>query len=345
MGAGPDIAVIVNDFGRRRFLRSAVRSVLGQTLPRDRFEIAVTKSYRDEALDGELADARATVLFDTDPCVGARLGRAIVRTSAPILAFLDDDDEFEPGRLARIVDVLDRYPGVGFYRNRVAVVDGAGRPVPADAQGPLERAPELDRTGPLLVPGTDTARLFALARGTYATFNSSSMAIRREILGGDIGEWFLRSHLPDHFSFLAAALAGRDVFLDDQRLTRYRRYGANTSNQARWLGAAESSYADMAVMAARHGGGELGPWFEELAVHYGRMFRGSSLVERVAGDGGRREIAWRTGDYLRFLGAHPRERAWTLDTWAAGAYGLAYVGAPGLAKRIARARLAARAPR
>ena len=65
----------------------------------------------------------------------------------------------------------------------------------------------------------------------------------------------------------------------------------------------------------------------------------TSVAVRLGPSAARREIAARTGDYLRYLGRHPQERRLTLDTWAAGAYGLGYALAPGAVHRLAGARL------
>ncbi len=343
MAAEPQVAVIVGDYSRRRYLRHALDSLAAQTLPRDRFEVIVTKNYVDPELDGDLDREGIVTLLDDEPRIGVWLGRAIARSTAPILTFLDDDDEFEPERLDRLVEVFGRLPDLGFYRNRLRVIDEQGRPVPPQIWGSGAQDPALDASGPVHLEAGRSRQLFELGtRGTNAAFNSSTMAIRRELLSGEVGEAFARTQLPDHFFFLAAALSPLGTFLDDRRLTRYRRYPGNVSDTVGWLASAESSYGDMAAIAARRGRTDLAAWLDGLSVHYGRMFRGSDLVRRIAGGADRSEISRRTAEYFRYLGNHPRERAWTLDTWAAGAYGIAYVGFPRLARRLVRSRLRAR---
>lgn len=343
MGPKPDIAVVVGDYSRRRFVRSALRSLAAQTLPRERFEVVVTKNWRDPDLDRELADSGTTVLFDDEPRIGRWLRHAVDASRAPIVTFLDDDDEFEPERLARIVEVFGRYPDLGFYRNRVSVIDREGRLLPPDAWRPLERDAAFDRLGPVYVPVGEKDRLLALAtRQTHATFNTSTMALSRALLDGDLGESFEATQLEDQYLFLVGVLAPRAVFLDDRRLTRFRFYPGNVSRRVRWLGHAERSYGDMAAVAHRHGREDFADWLAAQSVHYGRMFRGSTLVQGVAERADRREVAHRTGDYLRFLGLHPEEREPFVDTWAAAAYGLAYLAVPGPTARFALRRLRAR---
>ena len=343
MAPSPEIAVIVGDYSRRRYLGGALRSLADQTLARERFEIIVTKNYQDVELDRVLAASGTTVLFDEEPRIGRWLRRAVNASRAPLVTFLDDDDEFEPERLARIIEVFRRHSDLGFYRNRVTVIDADGRRVPPDRWDPLMTDADLDAVGALYLAANDRHKLFELTtQRAHASFNSSTMALRRELLAGELGDAFERTQLPDHFLLLSAVLAERALFLDDRRLTRYRLHPGNVSTSVPWLRAAAGSYRGMADLAARFRCPEFAHWLYDLSAHFGRMSLGSQLVLRVATGAGRREIGEKTFEYLRYLGGLPRERAWTLDTWAAGLYGAAYLGWPSLVRRFARARLGAR---
>ena len=343
MAGPPEIAVVVGDYSRRRYLPFAIASLGAQTLSRERFEIVVTKNWRDPEVDRSLAALRATVLFDEEPRIGRWLRHAVNACRAPIITFLDDDDEFEPERLERILEVFAKHPDLGFYRNRVRVIDREGRPIPFERWREHERDEAFDHLGPLYFSPRAKDRLLEVAtRTTHATFNTSSMALRRELLDGDLGDGFEATQLEDLYLFLTGVLAPGGVYLDDRRLTRFRFYPGNVSRMVRWLGYAEWSYRDMAAVAARHGRPDFATWLADQSVHYGRMYRGSELVERVAARGGRREVAQRTAEYLRLLGRHPKERAWTVDTWAAALYGVAYVGLSGPVARFAQRRRIAR---
>jgi glycosyltransferase involved in cell wall biosynthesis len=344
VGANAEIAVVVHAYARREFLTSALRSVAAQSLPRDRFELVVTKSFDDPALDREIARLGAVALHDEDRWNSRCLRRAIRETRAPIVTFLDDDDEFEPNRLERVLAAMRTHQDVGFYRNRVRVIDAEGRPVPVERWRSHERDAALDTRGPIYLPPEgkgDALRL--LTQTTTATFNSSSMAIRRELLDGDVGDGLAEARLnADLFFLLAGVLAPRGIYLDDQRLTRYRFYSGNITRKTSWLADAAASHRAMSVLAARHGRADFADWLVGLSVHYERMFRGGALVEKVAAGADRSEVARLAEEYIRFLGDHGPERALTLDVWAAGAYGAAYLLAPRTAGRVARARLAAR---
>lgn len=343
MAPGPEISVIVGAYSRRTYLLGAIRSIEAQTLPPERYELVVTKNFRDPAIDLALERAGATVVFDDEPRLGRWLRRAVDRSTAPIVTFLNDDDEYEPERLREIVELWGRRPELGFYRNRVRVIDGDGRPVPPERWRRHELDAEFDRSGPVYLPPGHRKGLLELASvRANPTFNSSTMAIRRELLAGDVGEAYERTSADDQFLFVAGALAPYGLYLDDRRLTRFRFTGASLTHTVRWLGEAADSYGELADLARRLGREEFAPWLGSLAVHYGRMYRGSRLVERIRGRAPRREIAGRAAEYLRYLGEHPEERRLDLDTWAAVAYGLAYAGAPSLVRQIANERPTAR---
>ncbi len=160
-----------------------------------------------------------------------------------------------PSRLERVLEAFRQHPDIGFYRNRVNVIDAAGRPIPPDRWRVHEHDVGLDASGPVHVPPDGKADLLTLGtRTTTSTFNSGTMAIRRELLDGDVGDAFDEARISaDTFLFLAAALSPHGLFLDDRRLTRFRFYGGNTTRETFWLGLTADSLASMSGLAARHG--------------------------------------------------------------------------------------------
>jgi glycosyltransferase involved in cell wall biosynthesis len=343
MPTSPDISVIVGAYSREKYLRLAVRSLLAQTIPRERFEIVVVKNFRSPEADRELVEAGAIVLFDEERQIGRWLRHAIRASHAPIVTFCDDDDEFEPDRLERVLEVFRQHPDLGYYRNRVRVIDLEGRPIPEDRWRFYEKDPAFDALGPVYRPRDGKPDLVDLAtKRTRATFGTSSMALRRELLEGELGDAFERTQLEDLFLFLIGALSPCGVYLDDRRLTRFRRYAGNVTRSVRWLGDAAASEREMVTIAERSGHPEFARWLASRALNHERLFRGGTLVAQVSNGASRREVARRTAEYLRFLGRHPEERAWTLDTWAAVVYGLSALLVPALAGAVARARMAAR---
>jgi glycosyltransferase involved in cell wall biosynthesis len=340
VGDAPEIAVIIGAYRRREYLLRAVHSVLAQTLSRSRYEVFVTKDFADPVIDAELARLGVPNHVDADPRIGTWLARAVASTRAPLLTFLDDDDEYEPERLARVLAVFQEHPDVGFYRNRVRVIDAAGHPVAAALWRPLEVDAAFDASGPVRLPTRpeDAVVEFAFHR-TRSTFNSSTMAVRRAQFEGPWADVFARTQLPDLALVVGAALGTRALFFDDRRLTRYRFYHGNVTHRVAWLAEAARSHREAGELSRARGNEALADHLAREGVHFERLYRSGVIVEGIGARAPRRTIARLSGEYLQFLGGHPRERALRLDVWAAEAYGLTYCLAPGVARRVRAARV------
>jgi glycosyltransferase involved in cell wall biosynthesis len=333
----PRISVVVGAFRRERFLTAAVRSVLAQTLPRDDIELLVTKGFVSGPVDRFLEDHRVRALQDDDPHIGPWLWRAISATSAPLVAFLDDDDLYEPGRLARVVEVFRDHPDVGYYRNRVNVVDADGNPLPTRYWGRHEVDAELDTTGPVLIPPSEKVARLPTLKKTYPLFNSSSIVIRRELLDGEMAERFRETQNPDPFLLLAAVVSPFGLFLDDRRLTRYRRHPENVTNTVWALRHGFRDSVRLAELAERLAPREYADWLRPRSVRIEKRLWTESIAAAVAGRAARREVVSLASGYLHFLQRHPEERKADAPTWAAPGYGMTYVLMPALAQRALRA--------
>jgi len=292
MGSTPDIAVVVGAYSRTRYVLEAVRSVLDQTLSRDRFELVVTKNFLEDEVDATLARAGAVSLFDETPRIGSWLLRAIRATRAPLVTLLDDDDVYAPERLEHVVDVFRAHPEVGFYRNRVELVDAHGGAVPRAEWPPRGTDAYFDASGPVLIPPDQKNDLVDLLfHRTRVSFNSSTMAFRREVLDGRRGEYFASSRLPDSSALLNAVLAPYGLYLDDHRLTRHRLHPENVTRGTSWLSWAAQSYREFGDEAREFHHPELALYYDRMAVHYDRLFRSGELIDGVVRDAGAARVA------------------------------------------------------
>lgn len=106
------ISVVIPVRNADRYLRTAIDSVLVQTLPPS--EVLVID---DGSTDGSLSVAsaygkRVHVLTGTHGGIGAARNAGVERASGDFLAFLDADDYWVPEKLAWQVDVFRRFPDV-----------------------------------------------------------------------------------------------------------------------------------------------------------------------------------------------------------------------------------------
>jgi len=125
----PRVSVLIPTYNHARFLPEALDSVLAQTF-RD-LEILV--------IDDGSTDATQAVIEAYAPAIGyirqahagpaAARNRAIGASRGELLAFLDADDRWYPGKIAAQVSYLDAHPDVGVVFTKFLVTDEAGGPL------------------------------------------------------------------------------------------------------------------------------------------------------------------------------------------------------------------------
>lgn len=105
---GPTIAAIICTHNRAEEVRGAVQSLVRQTLPASAFEIIVVDNGSTDGTDrvvAELAAAAGNVRYVREERIGLSTARntGAAATSAPYVAYMDDDARAEPDWLESIV--------------------------------------------------------------------------------------------------------------------------------------------------------------------------------------------------------------------------------------------------
>jgi len=223
----PFLSVIVTAHGRRQYLLGAVRSIVRQQVPREEYEVLVVKDFADPSIDAELDRSGVSHRETSAVPLGAKVALGTREARGEVLLFLEDDDEYSPGRLSHILELFRADPSLGFYRNGQDRIDADGQPLPLPSYG---RAHDnLIRLGSV----RSTAEELPKRTGTLARvdpdFNLSSMAIRRRILLPLLTELAGQSAAVDSFMFYAALGARQTVLVESAPLTRYRIHGSNIS--------------------------------------------------------------------------------------------------------------------
>ncbi|MGC9107703.1 MAG: glycosyltransferase family 2 protein [Infirmifilum sp.] len=118
------ISVIVTAYNRKRYLLGAVKSALNQTLPRDHYEVIVIKNFRDDLIDSKLNEWGVTNLYSESVGLGAMIYEALQVAKGDVISFLDDDDEFLPGKLERVAQEFS--DPIGFFYNKQEFINEDG---------------------------------------------------------------------------------------------------------------------------------------------------------------------------------------------------------------------------
>ena len=206
----PSVSVLLPVHDGERFLREALDSVLGQTLPGlgvlvvDDGSVdgtaALLASYRDEGL---------RVVRQEHAGLVAALRLAVRETRAALLARMDADDVSLPQRLERQVGFLEANPRVGLVGCGVEVIDESGR---------------VESTI-LLPPSDEELRRRLLLRNP---FTHGSVVVRREAL--EEGGGYRPGHGANEDYDLWRRIARRwELAALPEVLYRYRRHGAGVT--------------------------------------------------------------------------------------------------------------------
>jgi len=211
----PTVSAVILAHDRRGFLADAVASARAAGAD----EIVVVRNFSDpiSGLEGPIRDLRCDV-----PETGAKHAVGVSAATGDLVAFLDDDDLWEPSKVARLRAVWPATPGLVYLNHTQRPIDAQGRPGTA-------HHPELAGREPGRFPSWDRSDFPDLADRIWPG-NGSSTVVRRD--------WAL-SWLPslrevgwsaDTFWLVAAVLDGRPMAILDEPLTRLRLHDLNMSH-------------------------------------------------------------------------------------------------------------------
>jgi glycosyltransferase involved in cell wall biosynthesis len=165
--AQPLVSVVVPLYNSARTVIASLESVLGQTY-RNLEILVVDDGSTDDGVElcRALADPRIRIVQQKNRGLAGARNTGIRHASGAILAFLDSDDLWLPGKIAAHVAHLRARPEVGVSFSRSALIDEAGRPLG------LYQTPSL--------VGITPAKI--LCRNPIS--NGSCVVLRREVLDG-----------------------------------------------------------------------------------------------------------------------------------------------------------------
>jgi len=238
-------SVIVPLYNHARYVVDAVRSALDQgSVLRE--VVVVDDGSTDSSAETLLAACRGDprLVFWSQPNRGAHaaINAGLLRATGEVLAILNSDDVYAPGRLGRLVAVLDAEPETDLVATGLRFIDADGSAVANPWYEEVLRF--LHASGDL---GT------ALVNGNFV-MTTSNLAFRRGLLERTGLFAPLRYAHDLDFMLRALALGHRFAVLTDEPLLSYRLHAANTIGEdhravrLEWAAAA-AAYLD-ALLAA-----------------------------------------------------------------------------------------------
>jgi glycosyltransferase involved in cell wall biosynthesis len=209
------VSVLIDTYNHERFIEQAIESVLQQDFPAAEREILV--------VDDGSTDRTPEIVRRFEPQVrllrkenggqASAFNAGIPECKGEIVAFLDGDDWWAPGKLRRVAEVLRSDPEVGLVGHGIVIRHKDGR----------EQSDSLSEGFRFSASNLEGARLFRLRKSFLGT---SRMTIRAELLGriGRVPEE-LWVEADEYLFTLAAALSWAQIL--PETLTFYRMHDAN----------------------------------------------------------------------------------------------------------------------
>ena len=117
----PLITVLITTYNYGQFIEQAIDSVLSQDFPLDRVQVVVVDdgSTDDTSERVEKYGSRVEYSFKPNQGQASALNVGIAKARGEIIALLDADDFFLPGKLSRIRQAFEQNPALGLVYHRL----------------------------------------------------------------------------------------------------------------------------------------------------------------------------------------------------------------------------------
>ena len=165
----PRVSVLIDSYNYGRFIEEALESVLAQDYPAEQMEVIVVDdgSTDDTAERMKKYGERGVQYFRKENGGQASaFNFGLARARGEIVAFLDADDYWLPGKLKRVVEEFERHPEAGMVYHRLLER--------SEGTGEMREA--------LFVPLSGYIAKSRDALREYRVYPTSSLSFRRELL-------------------------------------------------------------------------------------------------------------------------------------------------------------------
>jgi glycosyl transferase family 2 len=209
------VSVLIDTYNHERFIEKAIHSVLEQDFPvADREIIVVDDGSTDRTAQiVQRFERRVRYIRKENGGQASAFNIGVPECRGEIIAFLDGDDYWLPGKLSRVAEVLEKNSAVGFVGHAIkeSLPDGQER-ISAPAQDEKFR-----------IQSVESARLFRLRKNFLGT---SRMTMRAEIARRILPVPESLVFEADEYLFTLAAAMSEVVILREA-LTCYVIHGSN----------------------------------------------------------------------------------------------------------------------
>ena len=179
------VTAVVTAHDRRQYLAEAVRSALDSGAD----EVVVVRNFAGpiDGCEGRYRDVPCEI-----PDTGEKEARGADAATGEVVAFLDDDDVWEPTKVPALREAFGRDPDLVYFCHRQSAIDSQGRPVAASHR-------ELTGKDPTRFRSADHGDLRQLVETVWPG-NNSSTALRASTTSGRGAGWTSTTWASDSWS-------------------------------------------------------------------------------------------------------------------------------------------------
>ena len=209
------ISVLIDTYNHERFIEKAINSVLEQDFPVAQREIIVVDDGSTDRTPKIVRrfEARLRYIRKENGGQASAFNVGIPECRGQIIAFLDGDDYWLPGKLSRVADVLEKNSAVGLVGHAIKESLPEGQ----------ERISAPAKDEKLRINSVESARFFRLRKSFLGT---SRMTMRAEIARRILPVPEALVFEADEYLFTLAAAMSEAVILREP-LTCYVIHGSN----------------------------------------------------------------------------------------------------------------------
>ncbi len=209
------VSAVVTAHDRREYLAAAVRSAMDAGAD----EVLVVRNFSDPlpGLDGRFREIRCDRAETNE-----KEAAGVEAARGDVVAFLDDDDVWEPTKAASLRDWFSSEPDLAYANHAL-------RPIGADGQPVGAAHPEISRRDPRRFATWDGRDFDELVTGIWPG-NNSSTVVRRAWATGWLPTFREAGWGADLFWLSVAVSSGARIRIDPTVLTRLRLHDRNMSH-------------------------------------------------------------------------------------------------------------------